>query len=40
MSHRDLGRVLGVSHATAGKYIQRLKDKGMIDANNRKRSVG
>src|SRR5579885_1288686 len=40
MSHRDLGRVLGVSHATAGKYIQRLKDKGMIDANNRKRVTG
>ncbi len=40
MSHRDLGRVLGVSHATAGKYIQRLKDMGLIDAHNRKRPLG
>lgn len=32
MTCRDLGRVLGVSHGTAGKYIQRLKDKGLITA--------
>jgi hypothetical protein len=40
-SHRDLGRVLEISHGTAGKLIQRLEDKGLIlKENGRKIKVG
>lgn len=31
MRHRDLGRALGVSHVTAGKYLQKLRNMRLID---------
>ncbi|HLI90504.1 MAG TPA: DUF87 domain-containing protein [Ktedonobacteraceae bacterium] len=36
MTNRELGRKLGISHPTAGKYIELLKAKGMIDSRGRK----
>jgi Mn-dependent DtxR family transcriptional regulator len=36
MSLRDFGRALGVSKDTAGKLLQRLKDKKAVDVTGRK----
>jgi Mn-dependent DtxR family transcriptional regulator len=40
MKHRELARKIGVSHPTAGTYIRLLKEKGMIDASDRKVTSG
>jgi predicted HTH transcriptional regulator len=36
MTHRELGKKLGVSHPTADKYIELLKAKGLIDSQGHK----